>query len=147
MDTSDHAKVWSDYFSERQRLAKHRNELETELNETRRIISNLDEILNHLRPLADMADNEESLASLGITAAIRYVLRHANERLSAQEVRQQLIDKGYDLSDLTAPLASIYTILGRLAQGDQSEVEREKEEGRVYYKWKVPPISDEDIPF
>jgi hypothetical protein len=147
METSDHAKIWSDYFNERQRLAKHRNGLETELNETRRQISHLDEILNHLRPLADMSDNDEAMASLGITAAVRYVLRHSNERMSAQEVRQQLIDKGYDLSDLSAPLASIYTILGRLTQGDDADVEREKEEGRVYYKWKVPPVADEDIPF
>ncbi|MGA9545356.1 MAG: hypothetical protein WBQ85_17400 [Candidatus Sulfotelmatobacter sp.] len=147
MEISDHAKIWSDYFAERQRLAKHRDGLETDLNETRRKLAHLDEILNHLRPLADMADTDEAMASLGITDAIRCVLRHSDERLSAQDVRQQLVDRGYDLSDLTAPLSSIYTILGRLSQGDDSEVEREKEEGRVYYKWKVPPITDEDIPF
>jgi hypothetical protein len=147
METSDHAKIWSDYFAERQRLSQHRNELETELSETRRKISHLDEILNHLRPLADMSEDDEAMASLGITDAIRYVLRNSEGRLSAQDVRQQLTDKGYDLSDLSAPMASIYTILNRLCKIDTSEVQREREEGRVYFRWKVPPVSDEEISF
>ncbi len=147
METSDHAKIWSDYYAERQRLYNHRNELETDLNETRNKIRHIDELLNHLRPLADISHSDETLTSLGITDAIRYVLRTSNERLSPQDIRQQLTDKGYDLSDLTAPMASIYTILGRLSKGETREVEREREEGRVYFKWIIPPITDEDIPF
>jgi len=147
MEVADHARTWSDYFAERQRLANRRNDLETELSEMRNQIRHIDELLNHLRPLADMSCDDEALATFGITDAVRYVLRNSAERLSAQEVRQQLVDKGYDLSDLSAPMASIYTILSRLSKGENSDVEREREEGRVYFKWKVPAITDEDIPF
>ena len=43
-------------------------------------------------------------------------------------------------------MASIYKILARLAD-DSNEVERDKDEGRVYYRWKHPAITDDDIPF
>jgi|SRR5882672_11575300 len=144
MQTSDFAKTWSDIWSERQNLINLRTELENDLCEIRTKVSHLDEVLSHLGPLAGMADSD-SLPALGITDAIRSVLHGSNVRLSAPDIRKELMDKGYDLSGLTAPMASIYKILSRLEISD--EVEREKEEGRVYYKWKVPPITDEDIPF
>jgi hypothetical protein len=72
---------------------------------------------------------------------VRCVLNNSDKRLSAQDIREQLTLKGYDLSGLSAPMASIYTILRRLSD---DEVEREKEDGRVYYKWKK---QDDDIPF
>lgn len=147
METSDFAQTWATLNTERQRLANRRNDLEAELSETRTKIRHMDEILNHLRPLSDMAWNDDEVVGLGITDAIRYVLRNSSERLSPQDVREQLTQKGYDLSDLTAPMGSIYKILTRLSEGDDSDVAREKEEGRVYYSWKVPPISDDDIPF
>jgi hypothetical protein len=144
METSDFAKTWSEIWAERQSLFNRRTELETDLCEIRTKISHLDEVLSHLGPLAGMA-NSESLPALGITDAIRSILHGSEVRLSAPDIRKELSEKGYDLSGLSAPMASIYKILSRLEGSD--EVEREKEEGRVYYKWKVPPISDEDIPF
>jgi hypothetical protein len=54
------------------------------------------------------------------------------------------MEKGFDLSRLSAPMASIYKILSRLV--DDSQLEREKQEdGRMGYQWKG--IRDEDIPF
>lgn len=147
MNTEDFkAKYW-ELDEERRELIGRRTDLETELVEVRNKITHLDEVLSHLAPLADLPFYEDDTVSgLGITDAIRYVLKMSDERLSAQDVRQQLSAKGYDLSPLTAPMASIYKILGRIEES--GEVIREKEEGRVYYKWKNDgPISDEDIPF
>lgn len=144
METSDFAKTWSEIWAERQRLLSHRTDLETDLCEVRTKLSHLDEVLSHLGPLAGVSDTT-NLPAMGITDAIRLVLQGSNGRLSAQDIRKQLVDKGYDLSSLSAPMASIYKILSRLEVSN--EIEREKEEGRVYYKWKVPPITDEDIPF
>jgi hypothetical protein len=147
MDTAEFDKTWSELFAERKSLVDMRTTLETELVEIRNKISHLDEVLNHLAPLAgiDWYNTDDNLSGLGLTGAIRFVLQHSAERLSAQDIRRLLIDKRYDLSSLSAPMASIYKVLTRLVD-DAGEVEREKEEGRVYYKWKSQ-ISDEDIPF
>lgn len=145
MESSDFAKTYSELWAERQNLLSRRTDLETELNEIRTNISHLDEVLSHLGPLAGVAESVENLPVLGLTAAIRLVLQSADDRMSAQEIRKQLAEKGYDFSGLSAPMASIYKILSRLEES--GEVLREKEEGRVYYRWKVPPITDEDIPF
>lgn len=140
------AQTWADLHGERVRLFDRRTELETELMEIRNKIFHIDEVLNHLGPLADIGFGANRPVGLGITDAVRWVLRNSAQRLSPRDVHQQLIEKEYDLSGLSSPMASIYTILRRL-EVDAEEVEREKEDGRVYYKWKIPPISDEDIPF
>jgi hypothetical protein len=145
MEPVDFAKTWSDLWMERQNLLNRRTDLETELSEIRSSISHLDEILAHLGPLAGVADTVNNLPALGITGAIRLVLQTANGRLSAQEIRKALTDQGYDLSSLSAPMASIYKVVSRLEEAE--EIEREKEDGRVYFKWKLSPITDEDIPF
>ena len=144
MDTPDFAATWSELFAERQALTNRRTDLETELIEVRNKISHLDEVLSHLAPLAGVS-NSANLPGLGITDAIRVVLQTSDGRMSAQDIRKELADNGYDFSGLTAPMASIYKVLSRLELAD--EIAREKEEGRVYFKWKVPSITDEEIPF
>jgi DNA-binding transcriptional ArsR family regulator len=146
MDTKAFNDTWWAMSSERDGLISRLSELETELNEVRNKISHLDEVLNHLAPLADLPYYDENdFRGLGITDAIRFILKHAAGRLSGKEVRLQLVERNYDLSSLTAPMASIYKILSRLEES--GKVEREKEDGNVYYKWKAAPITDEDIPF
>ena len=142
----DFAQTWTALHDERMLLFDRRTELENELLEIRNKIFHIDEVLSHLGPLADIGFGDKSPVGLGITDAVRWILRNSNERLSPRDVHQQLIEKAYDLSGLSSPMASIYTILRRL-ENDTREVEREKEDGRVYYKWKVPPLTDEDIPF
>jgi len=147
MNAADFKHTWSEIYDEKRVLMNRRTDLETELVEVRNKIAHLDQVLRHIAPLADLGYyEEEDFSALGITDAVRFTLKNANLRLSAQDVRQLLTEKGYDLSSLTAPMASIYKILSRLVD-DSEEVEREKEDGRVYYKWKSPPISDDDIPF
>jgi hypothetical protein len=147
MNTEDFSQTWRKIYGEKAKLIDMRTNLETELVEVRNKISHLDEVLRHLAPLADVPwFTDGDISQLGLTDAIRNILKHSNERLSAQDVRQQLNEKGYDLSSLSVPMASIYKILSRLAD-NPAEVEREKQEGKVFYKWVHPPISDEDIPF
>ena len=144
MEASDYRKTWFDICNERQHLISRRTELENDLVEIRNSISHLDEIIDHLAPLAGMAVDREDIAKLGLTDAIRAILRVKKERLAPQDVRQRLIEKGYDLSSLTAPMASVYKILNRLYAAD--EVAREKQDdGSVFYEWKG--ITDDEIPF
>jgi hypothetical protein len=144
MEQTDFMSEWSRIWEEREKQLNLRTDLETDLAEVRHKISHLDKVLEHLAPLANMSSPSCNISDLGITDAVRTVLRKANRKLSAPEIRKELADKGYDLSSLSAPMASIYKILSRLSD----EVEREKEDGgRVFFRWKHTPISDEDIPF
>jgi hypothetical protein len=144
----DFAETWSGIFGEREKAIARRTDLETELIEVRNKIAHLDQILDHMGPLAGLSSGDYDFLKLGLTDAVRGVVSGSWERMSAQEIRNALTEKGYDLSSLTAPMQSIYKILSRLAD-DSKQIEREKEDGRVYYKWKRTrgPITDEDIPF
>lgn len=146
----DYTETWANIFAERQKVIARRTDLETELIEVRNKIAHLDQILDHMGPLAGFSSGQnEDFLKLGLTDAVRDILSTSTERMSAQDVRAALNSRDYDLSSLTAPMQSIYKILSRLAD-DSQEVEREKEEGRVYYRWKRTgsgPITDEDIPF
>ena len=150
MKPEDFGKTWSKIQEEKAKLLDRRTSLETELVEVRHKLAHLTEVINHLAPLAGLAyTSAQDFSKLGITDAIRSILQNSEERLAAQEVRRLLAEKGYDLSGLSVPMASIYKILHRLVN-DSEEVERETEDGRVYYQWKrmgSGPITDEDIPF
>lgn len=142
---SDYWQTWQDLWSERSALTDQRTTLENDLSEIKIKLAHLDEILDHLQPLAGVTITH-NISSLGITDAIRAVMEQAKAPMSASDVRNALTEKGYDLSSLSAPMSSIYKILGRLHESGQ--VEREKDsDGRVVYRWKAPEITDDDIPF
>ena len=150
MNSEDLFKTWTDLREMQRKLLDRRVILETELAEVKNNISHLETILANLAPMAGFQEDAESISGLGITDAIRVILRNSDVRMSAADVRKILNEKGFDLSGLSAPMASIYKILARLVN-DSGEVEREMEEGRVFFSWKRPvessPITDEDIPF
>ena len=146
----DYQQAWNDFWQERSALTNQRTALETDLSEIKTKIRHIDEILDHLAPLTGAISSDDDLSGLGITDAIRAVLKKASERMSAAEVRNALTAKGFDLSAHTAPMASIYKILSRLVN-DSEEVERERDDdGSVFFGWKRPSpteITDDDIPF
>jgi len=153
MKPEDYYETWERLLAEQTQLIDRRTSLENDLNETNIAIAHLEEVIGHLAPLAGVPVGAD-LAGIGITEAIRRVIQHSKNRMSAAEIRRALGDNGFDLSSLTAPMASIYKIVSRLIEA--GEVEREKEDSNVYYRWKtaqaddlVQPteITDDDIPF
>jgi hypothetical protein len=143
METKDFEKTYGQLTQEKLALIQSRTNLETELVEVRNKIRHLDQILSHLAPLAEVdwvSDVDGSIDGLGLTDSIRHVLRNSESRMSPREIFDALKEKGYDFSELTAPMQSIYKILSRL---EGKEVEKEEDENRVYYKW----IGDPAIPF
>jgi hypothetical protein len=155
MEQNQYRETLERLFSESRELAERRDALEAELSEVKSQIVHLDAVLDHLRPLAGLAIDED-ISGLGITEAIRAVLRNSKARMSATEVRLALKAKGFDLSSYSAPMSSIYKILGRLAEDANTPVIRHKDEsgGGVFYEWQDPDdyaqqaeISDDDIPF
>lgn len=148
MKTEDYLQTWNQLITEKLKLADERTNLETELSEINTKISHLDEIMRHLCPLAGITDGE-NIGGLGITDAIRSILKSSGQRMSASDVRRTLSEKGFDLSGYTQPMASIYKILSRLLHSDEVEWTKE-EDGKVFYQWKQPTepeITDEDVPF
>ncbi len=142
MDASEFQKTYDALTKERRSLIARRDEIETDLNELRARIRNIEKVLDNLLPLTDspLAVLVSDISQLGLTDAIRQVLQSSEDRLSATDVRRTLKEKDYNLSALTAPMASIYKILRRLSE-KPDEVQREKEEnGSVYYKWVGNPL-------
>ena len=136
--------VWSDLQRRRLDLYGKRADLEAQLRDVNTQINHLGGILSHLSVLAGVPDKGD-IASMGITDAVRWIMEKAEVKVSAQDVRDRLSEKGYDLSTLSAPMASIYKILARLASEPKPEITREKDsEGKVYYQWIK---TETDVPF
>lgn len=147
MDQGDYAIRWKELFDEKSSLVDKRTDLETELSEIGTRIAHLTEVLNHLAPLAGVAVGKD-VSGLGITDAVRHVMENSVEPMSAGEVRDALMQRGFDFTGHSAPMSSIYKVLGRFADDPSSKIAREKAEGgRVYYRWVRDEITDDDIPF
>ncbi|MGO8709357.1 MAG: hypothetical protein ACLQMG_16915 [Terracidiphilus sp.] len=153
MKQQDYVERWNELCDEKNKLIDERTNLETSLSEIKTQIEHLDEVLNHLAPLAGISISE-NFAALGITDAIRLTLKKSKTRMTPQDVRRALVENGFDLSGYTAPMASIYKILSRLADDSDSQVSRQRDESGVFYSWdevddfaQSAEISDDDIPF
>lgn len=149
------ADTWSELVSESSELENRKTELEEQLDLVKKQIAHLDEVVRHLAPLAGIALNKD-LSDLGITDAIRTVLEDATERVSPQDVRRELEGRHFDFSGYSAPMSSIYKILGRLADDPDCPVMRKRDGNSVFYIWERPnkdeyaqqaEITDDDIPF
>ncbi len=70
----------------------------------------------------------------GFTDAVRNVLRNnPGYSATATRVRDMLISSGFNLNSYSNPLASIHTILKRLAE--RGEADPTINNGEVYYRW------------
>lgn len=155
MTQDEYRAMWDQLFGDSIELATRRTELENELNEVKVKIENVEQALQYIRPLAGVTE-DDNLGRLGMTDAIRAILKKSRGRMSATDVRKALSHGGFDLSGYSAPMSSIYTVLGRLtADDDSGEVLREQDDSRnVFYRWKAndelvqsTDITDDDIPF
>jgi hypothetical protein len=92
-------------------------------------------------PDAEKADQLLQLEQLvadppGFTDSVRKVLRaNRGQAATALAVRDLLAKAGFNLSAYTNPLASIHTILKRLAE--RGEAIASTNDGQIYYRWKA----------
>lgn len=98
----------------------------------------------------------KAVSKLGLTDAVRSVLRASGDWMTAKDVRDQVVKLGVDLSKYQNPLASINTILNRLDKEvdmglRETPAERQanirakpnkggeiKTKGKFIYRWKGP---------
>lgn len=110
-----------------------RDHLESQLDEVKKRIHNVDKIITHLMPLAGEAITAD-IPTLGLTDAIRKVMELSESQLSASDVYDELKDRRFDFSKYSQPTASIHTVLRRLAS--KGEITAEKDDWNVYYRKK-----------
>lgn len=73
-----------------------------------------------------------------LTEAITKVLRDADDALNSNEIREELENNGFDLSEYSQALAVIMTTLKRLEEDSHVKRHKHKERG-VTFKWVGPP--------
>jgi hypothetical protein len=112
------------------------DEARAEMAETLRMREKIEERLTHLKstidvlsallqepPKLDQDDSPEMLDSVGISEAIRQVLKDADVGLMPNQVKAKLSDAGFDLSKYANPSAVIHNTLKRLeTQGEVVQV-------------------------
>ena len=109
----------SEVDEDRALLEVRRTELDNEA-------ANIKATIAKLLPLSGEPASADDLSQLGFTHAILKVIELARpSRLTAQQIKEKLAEKGFELSSYTNPMASIYKILSRLEEGKKIEVERE----------------------
>ena len=80
---------------------------------------------------------EKQRQEAGLTEAIRRILQEHKRWISVSEVRDRLVESGFDFSEYKAnPLASISTTLKRMKP---DEVETAQFEGVAAYRWIKRP--------
>jgi hypothetical protein len=79
-----------------------------------------------------------------LATAISDILMLRKDFMTSNEIRDTLVQSGFDLDEYSQPLGAIMTVLNRLK--DQGNVQREKGKSRtVAFKWKFPaPTKDTD---
>ena len=134
-------------------LEAARTELEALLNEETgleyRLIENrkrTEALRETVLTLAVLVGEEQEEESVGITDAIRTVLKNMSDRsFQPRVVRLHLKRADFPLDKYKNPLAVIHTTLKRLEQ--QGEVKTVEIVGKTYYVWNESATTDDDIPF
>jgi hypothetical protein len=118
------------------KLIADRDKLELEIERTGEYIKANANFLPDAEREAQLKKLEQLIAQPpGFTDAVRIVLsKNQGYSTTAIGVRELLVKSGFPLSGYSNPLASIHTILKRLA--DRGEVDTETVGGEMYYHWK-----------
>jgi hypothetical protein len=135
MDVTRCRKTITFYSHALRKLLDERDQLNRKIEHTAELISANANFLPDGERAAQLQKLAEMVAGPpGFTDSVRNVLRNVpSQALTAKKVRDLLRGAGFDLSSYTNPLASIHTILKRLAE--REEVEVSQSDGEVRYRW------------
>ena len=122
-------------------LRADRDVLDARLEQLNKEIVRFEKVVDTLKPLASdgiyvatVVPTVENVEGLGLADACREILKQNPQYRTARGIRDSLIGSGYDITQHTNPLASVHSVLKRLAEkGDVEELEAE---GKTRYRWK-----------
>jgi hypothetical protein len=129
-------------LSDRDRLDAEREEAETRVTNLRHAIFGLATLAGedsetftaqHPDLFPELIDPD-----VGLTDAVREVLKTVKVFITPVKVRDRLTEMHYDLSKYKNVLASLHTVLKRLADNDEVFVDTRG--GKTMYRWKVPAL-------
>jgi hypothetical protein len=128
LTTTDYRRALEAAIKEYEGLKAQRDAVETRLAQLRQIISTLSQ-------LCDLPAAPEAPPELGLTAAVRSVLRASMAGLTPVDVRDRLGSFGIDPAAYSNPLASIHVVLKRLTAAGELWSYRTPD-GKQTYVWK-----------
>ena len=102
----------------REVLDNYQGELARLLEERTALDAGILQLQDKIRHVARMVDVtvDDPIQQLGLTDAIRYVIRHADKPVTPVEVRDELLKRYCDPEDYRNLLASVHTVMKRLAR-------------------------------
>ena len=140
MDDSHYLTLIEDAFTKLEKLQRDRESIEAEVMKLEQLIAataNMlpDDVKNVIMLRITNLRELFRLRDVGLTDAIRTILRQADGWLTVTNVRDRLVSLGFDFTEYsTNPLASISTTLRRLKP---EEVDTSTVDGGVAaYRWK-----------
>jgi hypothetical protein len=145
---TNYRRAIDDAIRELSELMARREVLESELEKVQWRIEAVQYGLEGLAAVSGIEPKEEyphlfpdelTKSDVGFTDAIREVLKSAPPQESvftAVSMRDALKERGFDLKKYQNPLASIHTVLKRLALQDEVERYPDSETGKWFYSWK-----------
>lgn len=136
MPELDYKQVLEQAFEQLRELTEQRDQVDLEIAKLQHFVRATANMLPDEERVFFQATVEEwARDQLGLTDAIRNVLRTGAKWLTATEVRDSLLSTGFDFRGYTSnPLASIHAVLKRLKP---DEVETTTIEGVAAYRWKA----------
>jgi cysteinyl-tRNA synthetase len=128
-------------------IAESRKELAQLLQDRERTDRRIAQLNIALRSLARLLPPEEREKLFGelknarrkaptLTEAISDVLTNSKDWMASNEIREQLENAGFDLSEYSQPLATIFTTLNRLTENGR--VKKGQRDKLAIYKWNRP---------
>jgi len=124
--------------AERDILDAKLEELTLEIVRFEKAVSTLAPLTSDGSRLAVAVPTVDGIADLGLADACREILKQDPQYRTARGVRDSLIASGYDIQQHTNPLASVHSVLKRLAE--KGDIEELTAEGKTRYRWKQPIV-------
>ena len=143
MDTNDYFEVAIGAMKKLDALRAQRETIDAEVVKLEQFVAataNLlsDEHKNLVLQKLELTQELSRVHERGLTDAVRVILRSTEEWLTTTNIRDRLLNMGFDFSDYSSnPLASVSTVLRRLPS---DEVERKSVEGVTVCRWKETPM-------
>ena len=130
-------KALNDANAEIQRLIKQRNEIDLKLSKLKQTVSALSALCE--RPLPELKVQPRATvdADLGISDAIRKVMFESKLPMTAPQIRDSLLNLGYDVDQYSSILTVIHNTIKRMEK--QGEIAEVKTSGGVFVGWIYKP--------
>ena len=125
--------------SRQQDIAKEHKRLDDELEEVRRELIGLDQIIEGLDVVT--TQNPPDLEAPGLSEHIRKTLQQTSVHLLPTQIRDACLAVGIKGSSMKNLLISVHNVLTRM----EPSLDTAQIEGKTAYKWKVSTISLADM--